>query len=780
MSDAAGKVQIILSVDKATYSQAMAEAQRQLDQFAGKAKNAGHATVTSVQAASASIRTFQGDVQHNIRAVEKFITTIPGVSQALKAAFPLVGGIAFATMLFDTGKQVYDFIQKVKLMPEALSVGFRSLAQAQMLANDELRLSNDRLDDQIAKLEHRPQNVVAEELDQARVNADKLADSLAKDQKAMADLMKENENGVAAILMGMGGTKGVFNAINLYNKDMANLGYQKQIAMGKGDTKLADQLDAQMKSRTDAERARLEGDMKFRVGTHVGFLGDTQQNAPGDQSSNLIAERAALAAIYGRDETAKLQADQAAKEERLKKDQDAKDAAAQAKEAAAKQVQAMVDGLNALKLQQNMSIKAEYDYWSARRDAVVKGSSAYNAAISRAIDAKQAELAVAGARSAHEAITKIKAEQKKDSGENVPDFNRAIDEMIRQQHAEQVQGYIDSNTSAIDEARNTARQQEETISEQAGSSLSHFAAALEIAKVHTQEYVTTLMALQAIVHTREQEAQANPTVENQRALIVANKTLADAQTTRQIQMGRDNVAAYGAPPSSALVGAQDALQEFVIASRDAAAQMRELVSNTLHGVNSQIVAAMMGQRTNFKAVGAEAFKTVANAGLTRAEGSLLSAVGLGKGPTLGTAANPMSVRVVGGLGGATKSAGSTLAWMAGGSLGKVGGFFGSLFKTLLPGFANGGYVDGPAIVGENGPELFNPSVSGHIIPNYKLTSGGSMGDMHINVDATGSTDPAQTQAAVMRGIAAAAPGIIAASVAANQARNARLPSSRRN
>jgi hypothetical protein len=135
--------------------------------------------------------------------------------------------------------------------------------------------------------------------------------------------------------------------------------------------------------------------------------------------------------------------------------------------------------------------------------------------------------------------------------------------------------------------------------------------------------------------------------------------------------------------------------------------------------------------------------------------------------------------MAGAAAGAAKSVGSDIASMAGGSLGKVGGFFGSLFKTFLPGFANGGYMDGPSIVGENGPELFNPSVSGHIIPNYKLTRA-TGGDMHINVDATGSTDPAQTQAAVMRGIAAAAPHIIAASVSAGQARNARLPSSRRN
>jgi len=51
---------------------------------------------------------------------------------------------------------------------------------------------------------------------------------------------------------------------------------------------------------------------------------------------------------------------------------------------------------------------------------------------------------------------------------------------------------------------------------------------------------------------------------------------------------------------------------------------------------------------------------------------------------------------------------------------KVGGFF--------TGKASGGYVSGGTsyVVGEQGPELFTPSVSGNIIPNNKLSSGGGI------------------------------------------------------
>ena len=51
------------------------------------------------------------------------------------------------------------------------------------------------------------------------------------------------------------------------------------------------------------------------------------------------------------------------------------------------------------------------------------------------------------------------------------------------------------------------------------------------------------------------------------------------------------------------------------------------------------------------------------------------------------------------------------------------GLFG-LFKGLIPGLAKGGPIDGPAIVGERGPELFVPRVPGTIVPHDRLNAGG--------------------------------------------------------
>jgi len=93
----------------------------------------------------------------------------------------------------------------------------------------------------------------------------------------------------------------------------------------------------------------------------------------------------------------------------------------------------------------------------------------------------------------------------------------------------------------------------------------------------------------------------------------------------------------------------------------------------------------------------------------------------------------------------------------------------------------GGPIDGPAIVGEQGPELFVPSSHGSIIPNHKLSSvGGGSGMQIVNhIDATGSTDPAQTEAAIHRAIAQASPHIMAGAVQLNRSMQQRRPSSAR-
>ena len=73
----------------------------------------------------------------------------------------------------------------------------------------------------------------------------------------------------------------------------------------------------------------------------------------------------------------------------------------------------------------------------------------------------------------------------------------------------------------------------------------------------------------------------------------------------------------------------------------------------------------------------------------------------------------------------------------------------------IPGFASGGNIGAGqlSVVGEKGPELFVPGVSGSIIPNDKLSGGGNT----VYIDARGSMGEKDLERKMRRSIAEAAP-----------------------
>ena len=66
--------------------------------------------------------------------------------------------------------------------------------------------------------------------------------------------------------------------------------------------------------------------------------------------------------------------------------------------------------------------------------------------------------------------------------------------------------------------------------------------------------------------------------------------------------------------------------------------------------------------------------------------------------------------------------------------------FGGIFSGL-PGLANGGRASAGRsfVVGERGPEIFTPKVSGTVTPNNQIGGGGTVNNINVNVDASGSS-----------------------------------------
>jgi hypothetical protein len=800
---AAGNVQIVLSVDQVTYTQAMKEAQRQLDTFAGKAKGAGHATVSSMQASSAAIRLMEGGMQNNVRAVERLISTIPGVGKALQAAFPLVGGLALAGLLARMGGELEKFIKTALQAPDQIKRGFESLHTSALQTNDALRLTNDELANQIAKLEGKPQNNAKIAIDETRLAADKLARSLEEDNSRITELLSKNSVGFfAALLTHQGGTDEVAGSVKSYENKFQDLGFQYNQAMHSGNTGLAASFQKQIE---DAQQSALNWAKAQMADRRTG------QHTTGDQSANINILEGFSRSISDTQDRQTLENTNATESSRDKQLQAAHQYREEQKKAAAAQLEAWKQQLTELKSNEDVTLSQESDFWLSRAAMVKRGSLSY-------VNALQESMKLAAS---------VRADNVRESARTpklMDDLLTSIGQTSDLSKGDT--GFLEGQgKSAVDYLKNlqeqvqVGRENAQALAEQAlqmavaTGRMSQLDAATVAARMHAADYQDTLDGLQQKLDEINGNAGLTQ-IERQQQASAVQKDILVVQGQRDLTANQDAAAVSGNTIPGALT---NALNAFVQSSRDTAAQISSTFVKTLDSFNDQVVKAFEGHhvRTDFSGVGAELFQTISKTALQHAEGDVMSAFGFGgsKKPT-GTSGDPLHVWVQnqGGPGGGIPGLPSLPGFGQGSWTGNGGGFlsgvrsflgggskdtlFGSAqgalnfsaqpadidtdtsFLDSLPGFAGGGdpTVNRPSIVGEAGPELFVPRTAGTIVPNHAL--GGST-THNWNIDARGANDPAATEAAVQRGIAAAAPQIVSASLHAANEQRKRTPSSRR-
>lgn len=751
----AGQVNVVLNVNQANYSKAMDEAAKKLDVFAGKSKTAGHATVTSMQAASASIRLLDNPLTMNVRALERFATQSKLVGQIFQAAFPVVGAIAAISVISKLGTEVADFIKKVNEMPKAIEKGFNSLHLASASAADSLRLTNDELSNSIAKLQGKPQNNLAIVLDEARIKADELAKSLEADADKVKALLGQNKLSGWSMLMGKAGTANVSSSVNSFNDDITSIGGKRAEATRSGNTVLADQLTKQLTEKQNAALAWAKSKLFLIDNPQYAVEGDGIMG--GDNSANRNILKGFTSTI---NDSRSLQSEK----------------------------------------DRNSALVPEQKAAQVAHEAALKAAAARKAAAAELTKALEENAAYGKLwQNFENGMAKILAEDTLDkfktNGLSSAD-SKSLGEAGAASRA---------RITAMSESIKLNKQNSDAIAEAslqmavATGQISRMDAARVQATIHQKQYADGLQLLKDQAKDIAIDPQYNNREEARQAAQLDNRSRQSAwMVSGGIQTAQDNQNINPAS-SSGLVGAKNALDEFTNSSRDAARQIGEFANSTITGFNDVLVQIMSTRSTGMQNrmalgnYGAGLFRNVAGMGLQKAEGSVLGALGFGSKPD-GSQAKPLYVRIADGVGGAASSAGGFLSGLFGGSkgpgksglssaLGIVGAAGGvspiaSVLTDMIPFLASGGPINGPAIVGEQGPELFVPNSNGSIIPNSRLSSGnGGTNTTHVTVDARGAHDPAQTEAAVNRGIAAAAPHIVAASMNAMNSSKARKPMS---
>lgn len=694
------------------------------------------------------IRSMEGGFSRNIRSAEYFGASLKFLAPVMEAAFPVVGAVTLGYALVQMGKNAYNAFENIVMLRDAI----KGLNQLQINVASTVSKNND--------------------------SAENSVESILEATQGKSAALKQRYSYQSQ--------KPIDLSSYFYSKEFSSLdtnikaNYEtlyKSVAPADVPTRLKSIRDEITNVQAALSRSKNPNSGGFE--SIVGGYGPSATQDPTKYYEARLQAAKQIQAELVSGSTAKsaglqsIQIDipKAQTEERKQK---AQEALAAQREAQAKikavNAQAVADEeQNYAKWQaiQTRSLADNVAYWAQRLADTKTGSAAFYKEVSELTKATTAQHKGDSdtlnkfSTDYFSNFTKTSGLSSADSGKISSDGKANAD-------------WITSLRESIDLTRDNSNAMAEYAIQMsvATGQMTKLDAARAMAALHQQEYQQGLKQFAA----RDSAINQDVTLDDagKRAVLQANANNRSQYVFQGTIHNQQDQQALNPSYSSMSVGFRDAINEFVDASRNGAEQMRGLVTNTLQGLNQQIVGAISGKKTNFSNFGAGVFRSVAGTALEKGEGSLLGAFGGGK---LGsTSANAMWVRLAnsGAVSGITSTVSGAVSQTSGAS-----GFFGGLLKKVLPFLASGGDFTDGAVVGENGPEII--AGSGHVTSNRNLRSMLSSGPSGhvINIDASGSTDPAQTRVQVMRGIHAAAPHIAASTIQAQREQNLRKPPSAR-
>jgi hypothetical protein len=755
-----GGVQITFGINDQGFSSGVERIRKQTKQLKGELDRLGD--VSPMQAASGAIRLLEGDITRNVRAVEKFISSIPGVSTALKNAFPVVGALAFAGVVYRVGEEATKAIQKVLQAPQAISNSFRELNLGAESSIDTLRLSTAKMNEQIALLTGKRPNELAIELAEASVAADKLASSLDNDQRKLSELMKTNGLSAFAGFLGRSGTADVEGSVNSFDQQMADLAARRQHAVRTGNISAAQDLLKQLDDKRAAALAYANSQVTKRQNQGVGGL---------NQDANIAILTGFRNTLVDQGDQEQAEKQNTASAAQLKKIEDAKKAAElqkQAQEAMVAQWRKDLDSLQAL---YGRDLAMEVQFWDQRAMLTKRGGLATVQAIDEANKAI-AEIRTQATRGQKEFdrtaaqsylpgsmdLTRGDTSDMQKEGQAAVEYLRNLNEGIALQHA---------NADAIEEA--SIR-----MAEMAGRT-SKLAEAQALAALHTREYKEATDALA----TALANAQSLPDgFEKQQRIAGLRNQGTQMAGQRSIQVMQDQQSISGNTIDGA---ARDSLSKMVQAFDDLAANLKAIIPRTIESMNQDIVNVITGQgrKGDFGRTFLDAGQGMLKAAMQKAEGSALIFLTHGAiGPKRDGSSAQSALYVIqtdaamGAPSSIQTSSPARTAMLSMADLIPGGSFIRPFISSLIPHAGGGDVLAGRGyLVGERGPEPFFPGVSGTMLPNSSL--GG--GDTHVyHIDARGATDPAAIHAAVARAL----PHAVAASMQVHHQSAMRKPQGR--
>ena len=221
-----------LVANTASFEQGLSKAQKQAQAAAGNIQDS--LNNVDLSEARGGIMLLGDEIGIKLpRHVQTFLATLPGVSAAMAAAFPLLAVAALGVALVDLSEKVEKHAQELtKAKIEMADLTATTTAHAQAL-----EISRLKVEDHIRALQGKPaQNGIQAALLEARKAADELAASIQKDIVKENELLGKFEQGtISQLLEGSDASQGLIQEYQEYVKDRTDLYQKMQLAETSAD-----------------------------------------------------------------------------------------------------------------------------------------------------------------------------------------------------------------------------------------------------------------------------------------------------------------------------------------------------------------------------------------------------------------------------------------------------------------------------------------------------------------------------------------------------------------
>jgi hypothetical protein len=650
-----------------------------------------------------------------LRAGENFASQFESFNKIASVAFPAIGAAVITKDLFDMGDAAYTGFEKAVHGAEATKAAFDDLHDAAEVRIDDLRVENDKVQDQIDKISGHPNNGLATALDEVRKMADQVVGSLDSVEKKVQELFKQQNVGAFnSFFSGVEETEGLESGLGRGIEDVkkkirqARTDLNDELVTNPENKKAATDtfnahVDAIIGAQEDANNRVLSDNKRVQGAaeadnrrTHgiVGFFGGvpdfSHQNADIEGTNDALDDlRTEL----------QLGTDGAALRENLGGIKQGKgkgdDEAARKAFEALKQQWASEDDFR--RIHGTDSAQIEVDTWTQRMNAAKKGSQAFDyaqhelAGKTDELTRKQTEdqrKAAEDAKRAQEAqdrdqragwtaqidtlgtagLARAQAERSFWAGSmaeaevgstNYLEAQRGFNEATKKVAEEQAKALQATDKAAEQAVKMKAAGELATVElEQRTGQISKLDAAQQIANIHTAEYIALLADLKRALAAAQQHDGADSA-----EAINAQAALSKASADREVQVQTDAANASASAWAGALKNA-NAL--WVQDAKDGAKDIVALYSQGINGLNESLVALFSEKHASgshdiskqFKSLGSGLAKSASMDALKAGEANLLGSFGH-KAKPAGTASDPLHVIVTGGLGSAAGGGGFT-------------------------------------------------------------------------------------------------------------------------